>query len=112
MIGTTIETNRNFKDTKAPSPEKRYVGMMSFKGQKTFLTVEPIMQFDVDCLSKWIIDIKPSFVNIGADSKGCGLAEPSTEKILSLIDKLNKNKIKIKKKTNLGRLLLKKGEKR
>ncbi len=107
MIGTTIETNRNFKDTKAPRPEKRYVGMMSFKGQKTFITIEPIMDFDVEILSKWIIDIKPSFVNIGADSKRTGLIEPSAEKILKLIDKLKKSKIIIKKKTNLSRLLLK-----
>jgi hypothetical protein len=62
------------------------------------------MDFDVDILSEWMIDLKPSFVNIGADSKHCGLPEPSPEKIRALITALQKAKVPIKKKINLKRL--------
>ena len=105
MMGTTIESNYIYRGTQAPPPEERYKGMLKFKGQKTFVTIEPIMDFD-RVLSSWIISIKPSFVNIGADSKGCGLVEPSPEKILRLIEKLNENEITIRRKTNLKRLFL------
>lgn len=110
MIGTTIETNRNIKSiSTAPSTIKRYDGIKRFKqaGIKTFITIEPILDFDVDILASWIIDANPDFINIGADSKYNKLPEPSSEKILKLVDELNKNKIHIRKKINLERLLKK-----
>ena len=108
LLGTTIETNRNINNiSKAPIPQKRYEYLKKLRkeGVRVFITIEPIMDFDVDILSKWIIDIRPEFINIGADSKGCGLLEPSAQKILEFINILNENKINIKKKTNLSRLL-------
>ena len=105
MIGTTIESNYIYRGTQAPIPTERYKGMLGLKDQKTFVTIEPIMDFDVECLSNWIISIKPAFVNIGADSKRCGFIEPSAKKILKLIEKLAENKITIRRKTNLSRLL-------
>jgi len=107
LFGTTIETNR---DTElygnAPSPIDRIFAMMNFKGiMKTFITIEPIMDFDIRTLSNWIIDVKPEFVNIGADSKHCNLPEPSMNKIYELVKILNENNITIKKKSNLERLL-------
>jgi len=91
----------------APEPHERYLAMKVFKQCKwdIFVTIEPIMDFDIDILSKWIIDLKPNFVNIGADSKRCNLPEPSREKILEFIDRLEANAINIKKKYNLDRLL-------
>jgi DNA repair photolyase len=110
LIGTTIETNRIIplvtSISKAPIPLDRYLGIKKCKGKgfDIFVTVEPIMDFDVDVLSGWLIDLKPSFVNIGADSKNCGLPEPSPDKIRVLIQALQKANITIKKKTNLKRL--------
>jgi hypothetical protein len=63
------------------------------------------MEFDLDILMGWIEEIQPEFVNIGADSKGCRLPEPSGQKIWMFIKELMKAGIQIKKKNNLGRLL-------
>lgn len=104
MLGTTIETNREYRDSKAPSPEDRYLCMQLFKGHKTFITIEPIMDFDLDILIKWLKDIKPDFVNVGADSKECNLPEPSPEKVKKLIDELQKF-TEVRNKSNLNRIL-------
>lgn len=105
IIGTTIESNRVYKEiTKAPPPKARYMGLQNWNVEK-FITIEPILDFDVDVLVGWMRLIKPSFVNIGADSKGCKLPEPSKEKIERFIARLRENKIVIKKKSNLERLL-------
>ena len=108
IIGTTIETNRSLGElSKAPNPHTRYTGIYTLmaKGSKTFITIEPILDFDVEVLSRWIIDANPDFINIGADSKRTNLPEPSPEKIKELIKNLQEAKINIKKKINLGRLL-------
>lgn len=116
LVGTTIETNRNTFDfglnnkydiSKAPFPHDRYRDIKHLREKfcPVFVTIEPIIDFDLDIFSSWIIDIEPNFVNIGADSKNCHLPEPSKEKILKLVDILRENKITIKRKTNLERLL-------
>lgn len=107
LIGTTIETNRDTSEySQAPLPFSRYKAMVTFarSGFSTFVTIEPIMDFDVEELSRWIRDISPMFINIGADSKKCSLPEPRSEKISQLISWLQANGITIKKKTNLQRL--------
>lgn len=108
LIGTTIETNRDIsKISQAPATVWRYKAMAKFarRGFATFVTIEPILNFDVEELSQWIIDIFPKFVNIGADSKRNFLPEPSADKIRELIYRLNKTSVPIKKKINLERLL-------
>lgn len=107
MIGTTLETDLSITNiSQAPSPFSRYLGLKKWQleGVSIFITIEPILDFDVNELSDWIIGISPAFVNIGADSKGCRLPEPSKEKVLELINILQKNNIIIKKKVNLRRL--------
>jgi hypothetical protein len=51
-----------------------------------------------------ILEIKPSFVTIGADSKNHNLSEPSREEIMELIKRLRKF-TQVRTKPNLGRLL-------
>lgn len=108
LLGTTLETNRleSFIGN-AQSPKLRYLAMkqLSELGCRTFVTCEPILDFDVDKLADWIIEINPEFVNIGADSKGHGLIEPSAKKILELISILKHHKICIRRKSNLDRIL-------
>lgn len=109
LIGTTIETNRSIPGTDpgAPSPEARYNAMtwLRRRGVRIFVTVEPVLDFDVMEFSGMIANLRPEFINIGADSKGTGLIEPSREKLERFIHFLNLNRITIRKKTNLGRLL-------
>jgi protein gp37 len=66
LFGTTIETNRDiYVESKAPP----YF--------ETMVTVEPIFDFDLNELVNLIVIAKPEWVNIGADSKGHDLPEPS-----------------------------------
>lgn len=105
LFGTTIESNRMYPCTKAPLPSERYKAMLQFRdaGIKTFVTIEPIMDFDVDVLVPWLLEIKPEFINIGADSKKCELPEPPKEKVKELIRRLQAAGT-VKIKGNLQRL--------
>ena len=105
MIGTTIETDVPANElSKAPYPSSRFIGIKNFKqdGFHTFITVEPIVKFS-SFFAPLIIDAKPDFVNIGADSKGCNLPEPTKEDILKLIKDLTDGGVTIRKKINLKR---------
>jgi DNA repair photolyase len=108
MLGCTIETNRDILNTIscAPRPVGRFAAMQQLNTSRIlFVTIEPIMDFDVDVLAEWIRKIGPEFVNIGADSKGHNLPEPPAEKIFALIDLLDKAGIEIRAKHNLERIL-------
>ena len=88
----------------APVPMMRVVEMNSFIKNPTFVTIEPIMDFDLEILVKYIKLCHPNQVNIGADSGNNHLPEPSKEKILELISAL-KEFTNIDQKRNLSRLL-------
>ena len=120
ILGTTIETNFSVGQwSKAPHPRKRYEAMLELRheiddcfgyGQegepdKLMLTIEPIMKFNLDELSSWIIELKPDFINIGADSKHHGLPEPTKDEVMALVKVLGDNGITVNKKTNLERLV-------
>jgi len=104
-ICTTIETNRYYPEFmgNSPTPIERVEAMTHF-AIRQLLTIEPIMNFDLIEFVGMIKMFEPRQVNIGADSGNNHLPEPSKDKILALIDELQKFTI-VKKKHNLGRLL-------
>lgn len=109
IIGTTIETNRNvqlMKISNAPVVEERayFLGQMDSTRFKRMLTIEPIMNFDVNELVTLARMCRPDWVNIGADSKKHNLPEPSKEKLCALIKELEKF-TKVKLKPNIYRLM-------
>jgi len=104
IIATTIETNRDYSFiSKAPATYYRKVAMQSYDLGK-MISIEPIMDFDLERFPKWIEDIKPEFVSIGADSGNNHLPEPSSGKLKALIGSL-KEFTEVKVKGNLQRLL-------
>jgi len=104
IIGTTIETNRKYDFISlAPRTELRKEHIQESILPK-MVSIEPIMDFDLDELVRWIEEIKPEFVSIGADSKGHNLPEPSPEKTRQLIQELAKI-TQVKIKDNLKRIL-------
>ena len=114
LIGTTIETNNVdllYQFSAAPSPVDRAIGLRDVKFHsgdeivKTFITIEPIMDFDVVALTELIQLAEPDFINIGADSKNHHLPEPSSEKVKLLITEIQRLGIEIRKKSNLQRIL-------
>jgi DNA repair photolyase len=118
ILGTTIETNRESlvsKISKAPSPSQRAVGFQhvreAMNPQQSFITIEPILDCDVIPLVELIQLANPTFVNIGADSKGHGLEEPSYKTVAALAEALGAAGIEIRKKLNLDRLINQENEK-
>jgi hypothetical protein len=71
---------------------------------KTFVTVEPIMDFDLPEFVELIKRANPIQVNIGADTGHNNLPEPPKGKVLELIAALGEFTT-VKQKSNLSRLL-------
>ena len=86
----------------APSPYQRYFYMRLVP--RRMVSIEPIMDFDLDVMVRWIKDIHPKFVSIGADSKGHNLPEPPAWKVERLIEELKKF-TEVKVKENLNRIV-------
>jgi hypothetical protein len=101
VFGTTIESNRSEVGL-APLPYLRYLAMREMPGHK-MVSIEPVMDFDLFTMVKWIQEIAPDFVSIGADSKGHHLPEPSPDKVDRLIKELS-NFTVVNIKGNLKRL--------
>jgi len=101
---TTIETNRRYEQMgDAPSPFLRAVAMSQLKNVNKYVTIEPIMDFDIHEMVELVRQCNPVQVNIGADSDGNKLPEPTIEKVRELVEALSEFTV-ISKKRNLGRL--------
>jgi len=134
VLGTTIETDRDtsvvsLEDvnlclkkgllgiSKAPVPSLRMMAMVRLQEcvwnfwdlmerdtePQFMLSIEPILDFDGE-LIKWIQFLRPSYVSIGAVTKGHKLGEPAPEKILYLI-KCLRDVTEVRLKANLKRLI-------
>lgn len=104
--GCTIETNRDvtLNYSKAPNPRQRTLDMIMNQHPYKFLSIEPIMDFDLEIFSAWIYDISPEIVEIGADNYKNNLPEPSWDKIYKLMDILILHGVKVVQKDGLERL--------
>jgi hypothetical protein len=114
MLGTTLESDIWYPVTMgdAPPPLERVVGMLWLKGMcegkqhtSRFVTIEPILGFEPAKFLDYLRMMAPDFVNIGADSKGHGLPEPTAVGVNALICGLKVLGIEIRQKSNLSRLL-------
>jgi hypothetical protein len=119
IIGTTIESNRLITDrawgtttcfydrgdnsykliSQAPSSDLRYEAMRLYNGRKA-ITIEPILDFDIDVMEKYIRDIKPEIVWIGYDSRpeNNRLPEPTLYKLDMFVGRLRDSGINVKLK--------------
>lgn len=103
-FGTTIETNRDYGLTQAPTPFERYSTMERLINTHKFISIEPIMDFDLDILVDWIRQIKPDIVEIGADNYHNHLPEPSWAKVAGLLSALREFVPHVVEKDKLHRL--------
>jgi len=106
ILGTTIETNRlNYELSKAPDVYSRAMAMQRLYGAgfRVMVTIEPIVDFDLQPLVELIERCQPEWLTIGADSCGHKLPEPDSEKIGELIAALREF-TEVKLKSNLKRL--------
>jgi len=107
-ICTTIETNKSFPEITGKSPDvfSKTHAMIKIKSKsfKTYVTIEPILDFDVQNLLFVLKACNPYQVNIGADTGKNNLPEPNKDKINELITNLQDfTQVNIKK--NLKRIM-------
>jgi len=103
IFGTTIESNRSLVVSNAPSVDRRHRAMECLKLKPKMVSIEPIMDFNLDVLVGWMKDIRPAFVSVGADSKNKHLVEPPADKIKALVEAL-RGFTEVRLKENLVRL--------
>jgi DNA repair photolyase len=93
-FATTVETNREklikqYTDVNImPLQRVNTIWGLKYRGCKTQITIEPIMDFDLDKLVELITIASPDTLVIGADSKRHNLQEPSSEKVVDLTTNL------------------------
>lgn len=104
MLGTTIESNRDYPISCAPPVLERAGWLTPVLPFPRMVSVEPIMDFDVHVLTRRIQSIGPEFVSVGADSKRHSLPEPPGEKVRALVAALEEF-TEVRQKSNLSRLL-------
>lgn len=108
ILLTTLETNRDRGYEKvsknAPLPSERYRQFLALDYPRKVVTIEPVMDFDVATFSKWLINLNPSYVWLGFNSrpKAVALPEPSQEKMVALISILKKAGVEIRGKDLRG----------
>jgi len=88
VLGATIETNRDYPVSKAPATVERYGFMKELPFKNRIISIEPIMDFDLETFVNWIKDINPIMVHVGYDNHNNNLPEPSLSKTYQLIDQL------------------------
>jgi hypothetical protein len=106
VVCTTMESDYWYVVMRdSPPPAERAAAMATIsKYTPTYVTVEPIMDFDVAGMVKLVKQCSPAQVNIGADTGHNRLPEPPKGKLLELIAVLEEFTI-IKQKSNLKRIM-------
>ncbi|MEM3070341.1 MAG: DUF5131 family protein [Candidatus Bathyarchaeia archaeon] len=88
VLGATIETNRDYGLTRAPTPRERYEAMVQLNWPYKVVVVEPILDFDAEFID-WICEISPKMVYVGYDNYNNNLPEPKLAKTRMLLEALN-----------------------
>ncbi len=104
ILGATIETNRDElylnhspRISLAPLPSLRYKVMKELKWDMKFVSIEPILDFDLEEFVEWIREINPFLVYVGYDNYNWKLPEPPLSKTLKLIRKISEFTLVVKK---------------
>jgi len=87
ILGTTLETNKDKLcegTSKAPKPSQRYKDFVKVDHLLKMVTIEPVIDFDLDVMTDWIENINPCMVWLGYDSGKNKLPEPELEKVKNL----------------------------
>jgi len=88
VLGVTLESNREYHVSKAPSAFERYKSMANVRFEYKLVCIEPIMDFDLETFVEWIKEIKPSVVYVGYDNYNNKLCEPTRTKTGQMINQL------------------------
>lgn len=87
ILGITLETNRDDlcgDISKAPMCSQRYRDFLEVKHPVKMVTIEPVLDFNLDVMVAWIENINPCMVWLGYDSRRNCLQEPELDKVKQL----------------------------
>lgn len=87
ILGVTLETNRDdlYEGiSKAPKPSLRYEDFLKVKHSPKMVTIEPVIDLDLEVMTGWIQNINPCVVWLGYDSRKNRLPEPDLKKVKRL----------------------------
>jgi len=107
ILGATIETNRRHlinAHSRAPSPVTRFRYLAGYPHSRKFLSIEPIMDFDLEEMTHWIELLQPNIIEIGADNYHNSLPEPPWSKVEALLQNARQLCPRVIEKDGLGRL--------
>ena len=102
ILGATIETDLDPScASEAPNHVLRWICMCNnvLKDKRKFISIEPIIDFNLDNFTKNILDINPEFVYVGYDNYSSGLHEPDLRKVKMFITNLSEAGIEVRIKT-------------
>lgn len=110
VLVTTLETNRDrgyeVVSTKAPAPSERYRQFLDLDYPRKIVTIESVMDFDVDIFASWIVNIAPELVYLGFNSRTKPkLPEPAPPKLATFATVITGTGIPIIGKTLRGMVL-------
>ena len=107
VLGTTLETTEETPWSRAPSTFKRALNLATMKqnyGFRTFLSLEPLSDFNLEKMMSFIEEIQPEAVEIGLENYTNHTTKPPEWKIVALIHWLKEQKIEYVLKENLEHL--------
>ena len=92
VLGATVETNRDdiyqaFHISRAPPPSRRMHAMEKLDWDRKFVSMEPVLEFDVDVVLNWLGKVQPEVLYVGYDNYGYRLPEPRLSKVLEFVSK-------------------------
>ncbi len=109
ILVMTLDTNKwgcTQLYSKAPELVDRYLSFLRVQHPRKFVSIEPIMQLNIDEMLTRMWSLRPEVIEIGADNHHKHLPEPSAAEVRQLLDGLRKIPgCKVIEKEGLGRLL-------
>jgi len=109
ILDITWETNRTtfhtcsnyceYSEISKANLTNRISDFLNVKHSRKAITIEPILQFDLSNMVNAISAIRPEFVYVGYDTKGCKLPEPKLKETLELLNVLSNKGYKVRPKT-------------
>lgn len=110
VLGTTLESNIVYPFSKAPTPYERTLALGKNRYPRKMVSIEPVMDFNLNGFIQYIGYIKPEIIEVGADNYHNNLPEPSPEKLEQLLTALRDICPRVIEKDGLDRLLKAPGE--
>ena len=107
ILLTTLETNRDKPAvSKAPVPSERYRQFKALDYPRKVVTIEPVMDFDLDVFAGWIRDLHVEYVWFGFNSHPkYALPEPTLAKAQEFITLLVASGVEVRGKKLRGLIL-------